>query len=119
MHRFSRKGEPPTAEECTLIATAVRDPANVWALIASRIGPAALCVVLDELGGEKVHVPSRDQFIRALWAPVRDGMIRDLLAQGMTMAEVAAAIGVGKSTVCRAFHVRDDAERAAAQPSRP
>lgn len=110
--RFSRKGEAPTPDEVALIAAAANDPNNVWALIAARIGPAALCVVLDEIGGEKIHVPTREHFIRALWVPVRDLMVRDLIARGVSVRAAAAALGVKKSTASRASHAshgKDDA----------
>lgn len=100
MHpRFSRKGEAPTPDECALIATAVADPNNVWAMIAARIGPAAMCVVLDELGGEKIHIPTREQFVRGLWRPERNRAIAAAIALGRHPDAVAAEFGVDRTRV--------------------
>lgn len=98
---FSRRGEAPTAYETALLAEAASSPGidDVWVLIATRIGANALAVVLDEIGGEKPHVPTRDAFFAELARRKRNERIVELLGSGKSRQEVARLFGITAETV--------------------
>lgn len=81
---FSRPGEPVTDLERAIVAEASVDPCptNAMVVLAARIGIDALAAVLDELGGQKAHIPTRQDFFRALYVPRRDRHVRELSASG-------------------------------------
>lgn len=96
--RFSRMGDPPTQFETELLCVA--DQSDPWVLIGQRIGIHALFVLLDEIGGEKVNVPQRENFQRRLFRPVRDTEIRALKEHyGFTNAEIAERTGLSRQSV--------------------
>lgn len=113
--RLSRRGESPTQLEIELVAhvdtSRITEARQIWVSIAQRIGLAALYVILDELGGEKIHVPSRDLFAANLLREQRDAQIRDLLSRGHRMSEVARLMGCSKQSVSRAVRKSDDADQ--------
>lgn len=114
MNTFSQKGEAPTELECELFSQQPRMSHNVWVLIGQRIGLAALLVVLDELGGEKFHVPPRSFFVHQLWAPVRNAQIATLNAQHLSHSQIARRVGVSRtcvSAVLRKSRTRKRTER--------
>lgn len=114
-HRFSRRGEPPTAYEIELLAAASSD--NVWAQLAQLIGAKALLVVLDELGSEKIHIPTRAGLMQRLHTPLRDERIRAHRANGRDPAEIAALEGVTVWTVYKALgSVGSDGTRVQSEP---
>ena len=115
--KFSRKGEPPTSDEIALIAAAAADPTNHWALLATRISIESLCIVLDELGGEKPHVPTREQFVRALWAPIRLQAMRALRPE-LSYREIGEMFHVDAAYVHRVLTAADDGQHPEGQSSR-
>lgn len=98
---FSRRGEAPTDYETALLAEAARAPGveNIWVLIGSRIGAHALAVVFDELAGEKIKVPTREGFFRALFEPIRDARIIALAERGTPTAIIARQNGISARRV--------------------
>jgi len=103
---WSRRGDGPSAFEVGLIervdADALGEAPRLWLELARAMGCEALLQLLDALGGEKVHVPTRCSFFAALWRPLRDDAMRRAVAQGHPASEVAARFGV---SVRRALHV--------------
>jgi hypothetical protein len=93
---FSRRGEAPTAYESALLTQAAREAGgdNVWVLIGSRIGVEALAVVFDELAGEKIMVPTREGFFRALFEPIRNARIIALAECGTPTDVIARENGL-------------------------
>lgn len=121
MHHFSRKGECPTADELAILARASANASSVWVAIAQRIGAAALFVVLDEIGGEKMHVPTREHFVHGLWVPMQRDTILALRAAGVPAREIAEQLNVSRRHVCnvaRTAHARDDSAHPRASCSR-
>lgn len=118
-HRSSRKGENPTAEEVELVARAAASTDSVWAAIAARIGVDALFVVFDELGGEKVHVPTREHFLRGIWVPMQREAILTLRANGVKTREIAEQLRVSRRHVCNVVHGVAHAADDSAHPSAP
>jgi len=108
---WSRRGEAVTAFEAGLVArvdaAALGDAARLWLELARAMGCEALLRLLDEVGGEKVHVPTRRSFFDALWRPLRDDAMRRAAAQGYSAAEIAPRFGV---SLRRALHVLSLAE---------
>lgn len=98
---FSRRGEAPTAYESALLEEAARQPQgdNVWVLIGSRIGAQALAVVFDELAGEKIKVPTREGFFRALFEPIRDARIVALADAGVPTLNISRDFGISRRRV--------------------
>ena len=117
--QFSRKGEAPTAKELALMAEAMAErwPASVWMVIAQRLGAVhgavaaveALCVVFDELGSEKVHIPTRERFFESLWRPERNGEIAAAIAGGAHPDVVALQYGLDRT---RVLHIVREADAA-------
>lgn len=107
--RFSGPGDAPTAFETRLLTTCTGDsPITQFAArVASAFGPetAAIitCLLLDELGNERIDVPRRQAFFRALWCRDRDRLIVHLASpgQGYLKSEIADMLGVHKSHVSR------------------
>lgn len=95
--RWSRRGEAPTEYEIALLqrVTEAQPVTDVWAIIAGRIGVQAMAVVLDELGGERVNVPTRAGYFRRLHAPLLAQRAQEL-AQTMPVGEVAKVLGVSR-----------------------
>lgn len=102
---FSERGDAPTEFERRLLQTAAASE-SPWDLVAARlvtdlgleVGALALVAVLDELGGEKPHVPTREWFFRRLWAVHRDAQIADLKAREprISASELGRRIGVSR-----------------------
>ncbi len=103
MIRFSRRGDRVTdferllVSECDVIA--LTDIRAVWLSIARRIGIDQLAIVLDELGTEKVHVPSRENFFGMLWQRQRDAEIVRRLGNGEPAADIARDYGMSVRVV--------------------
>lgn len=102
---FSDRGDTPTGFEVQLVETA--SALNHWVLIGRRLmtelgataGLQALCVLLDELGGEKIHIPQRRHLFKSLWTRQRDEVIRSILSQPnppWTITELAEHFGVSR-----------------------
>lgn len=89
---FSKRGEACTPFERALVASewSGSDGTGVWLGLIGRIGLDAMLAVFDELGSEKVHVPTREHFFAALWRVQRDAEIRRRLAAGEGVAVIAA-----------------------------
>lgn len=98
--RFSRVGEMPTAEELELLKLSD----DAWARLGRRIGPEALMVLLEELGGLRPHVPDRADFFRRLFRPLRDRMVLDALGTGVPQGEVARRLRMSQAQVSRIKH---------------
>lgn len=102
---FSDPGETPTDFEREMFARAVDRPArdidDLWLLLARRIGLEAVCVVLDELGGDEVRVPTRSTFMQRLWKPHRNARIEQLLSEGHRQCEVAKTLNTSRHVVNR------------------
>lgn len=113
MTEFSRRGESVTAFERELVERTPtirpeRD-ADLWICIAKRIGIENLVIVMDELGGEKVHVPTRENFFAALYRPVRNRQIADMQqSTGASLRDLGRAFNLSPTAVQRAL-VADDA----------
>lgn len=93
-------------------AMAERWPGSVWVVIAQRIGVEALCVLFDELGSEKVHIPTRESFFDALWQPERDREIRAAIVGGAHPDVVALQYGLSRSRVLNIVREADAANSA-------
>ena len=90
---FSRRGEPVTVFEAQLVAESViarpERISELWVQIARRIGVDNLALILDEIGGEKVHVPTREEFFAALYRPLRNRQIVDMRHEtGRSLREI-------------------------------
>ena len=106
---FSESGEAPTDFERRLIAQS--ESMTHWLVIARRLiaelgetaGLHAMCVLLDELGGEKIHIPRRRHLFVRLWRRERDGLIRQLAqpGSGWTINELAEHFGVSQPYASR------------------
>lgn len=107
--RFSRRGGVATEFEQRLLAQASDDD-NVWLQIGQRLvadlgplaGMAALLVVLDTLGTEKVHVPGREAFFQRLYRPLREADIVEMLEQpGASLETVGRAMRLSKGRIAQ------------------
>lgn len=106
---FSEQGERPTPMELRLLqqTTSMSPFVEIGRRLVRELGDGpglyALCVILDEIGGEKVHVPRRRHLFQALWRVERDALICNMLATpgGWTVTEVAEAMGVSQPYVSR------------------
>lgn len=104
---FSHRGAAPTEFECALVLSAIAHSADTpqrfadspWLPIAARIGVPALAVVFDEIGGEKVHVPTRAMFFEGLAQVQRDARILELLGQGLPQVTIATQFGLTQGRV--------------------
>lgn len=105
MPEFSRVGEPSTAFERQLVAqadtAAPREAFAQMVLLAQRIGVEALLVLLDEFGGEKIHIPKRSNFFGELWRPLRDAAVRKALRDGSSVMDVAREFGLSHARISR------------------
>lgn len=112
--RLSRRGESPTQLEIELVAHAdtahITEARQIWVSLAQRIGLAALYAVLDEFGGEKPHVPTREVFAAMLLRGQRDAQIRSLAQRGYRVTDIARMMSISKQAVCRVVHKSDDPE---------
>lgn len=82
--------------------------ADLWICIAKRIGIDALVVVLDELGGEKIHVPARESFFAALYRPVRNRQIADMRqTTGASLRAIGRVVNLSAPAVQRALEADD------------
>lgn len=112
MVQFSRRGERVTDFEQQLVdqagaARPERD-SDLWLHIAKRIGVANLAAVLDEFGGEKVHVPTRENFFAALYRPLRNRQIIDMRnSTGASLREIAQAMNLSHTSVKNALSADD------------
>lgn len=105
---FSDRGDTPTDYERALIHNSGTDePRHVrqqLLLLAHRIGPDALCAVLDELGGmAALSLPSRATFFADLHREHRNMEIQQLAQSGKTSTEIARMQRVHRRTVDRAL----------------
>lgn len=104
---FSDRGDALTEFEVKLLSTAKSD--SPWVCVAQRLfrelgataGSAALAVILDELGGEKVYVTPRRSFFERLWGIERDALICVLAIRrdDWNFAEIARHLGVSREYV--------------------
>jgi len=105
MTDFSHRGEPVTVFEMRLVSEAAINPrpektSELWIAIAKRIGIDNLAIILDELGTEKVHVPSREEFFAALYRPLRNRQIVDMRqATGASLREIGKSFGLTHKAV--------------------
>jgi hypothetical protein len=103
MDQFSRRGERATCFERTLVAgsdhSALTEMGSLFLRLAQRIGIDALAVVLDEIGGEKIHIPSREFFFHALFRQQRDEEITRRLANGESAIVIGLDLGIAQRTV--------------------
>ena len=110
--RFSAPGDAPTTFEIQLLMTAGPQswPAQLAQRMATRLGPALaaemLVLVLDEIGNERIDVPTRRNFFRSLWCKDRDRLIAELAqpGRGFTKSEIASMLGVRRQHVNRVLH---------------
>lgn len=114
MIQTGNRGSACTADERALVEQSgehvYSDSTTTWLLLAQRIGVEALVAVLDELGGEKVHVPQRGTFFAELYRPIRNAQIRQLRAQEMGLSEIGAVMQMDRRRVWEVLSgVRDDA----------
>jgi hypothetical protein len=83
---WSATGERPTAFERALVAqlstARICDSFEQMVLLAQRVGVEPVCALLDEFGGEKIHIPTRSAFFAGLWRPFRDEAVRQALRDG-------------------------------------
>ena len=105
---FSDKGERPSDFEKRLLTESRSE--SPWLCVARRlmqdlgpeIGPIALVAVLDEVGGEKLHISTRRHFFESLWRIERDKLIRDLSTRpDWNQADIARALGLSREYVRR------------------
>lgn len=105
---FSDRGQMPTEFELRLLERASGSAA--WVMVGKRliaefgreIGAKALAVVLDEVGGEKPHIPHRRHLFEALWREERDLLIVDLASRDdWSFAAIGRALGVSRVYVKR------------------
>lgn len=103
MAQFSRRGERVTDFERTLIAgadaTALTEMRTLFMGLAQRIGIDALAVFFDEIGGEKIHFPTREFFFTTLFRQQRDADIVRRLANGEPARAIARLYGLHENTV--------------------
>lgn len=112
--QFSGPGDRPTMFETELLASA-QQPDDVWVLIGQRIGAEALFAIFDEIGGEKVSVPSRESFVRRLYQPQRDEAIVHAFAElGLPLDDIARSFGLDRSVVGKIVRRRGTTCRAPA-----
>ena len=106
MDKFSRRGDEPTQFELDLVAqadtTRITDAQGQWLILAQRYGLAAILGVMDEFGRDKVRVPSREDFLIAVWRPQRNELIRAAMAQGVPLRQLRAEFGLSNSSLMRA-----------------
>ncbi|NMW25278.1 helix-turn-helix domain-containing protein [Rhodanobacter denitrificans] len=107
---FSRRGEPATAFERNLVThcgvTPARSEQELWLDLARRVDLDALFAILDEMGGRKAWVPTRETFVRLVWSAIRDSEIRRLHAGGNSFRSIASQLGIAPRTVTRVMHRR-------------
>lgn len=105
---FSDRGEAPTEFELKLLERATGSAA--WVMVGKRLvselgpelGVRALVLVLDEVGGEKPHIPHRRHMFEALWREERDRLIVDLASrEDWSFAAIGRALGVSRVYVKR------------------
>src|SRR5690348_16540728 len=106
MTEFSRRGESVTDFERELVEqTPMIRPerdADLWICIAKRIGIENLVVVMDELGGEKVHIPTRENFFAALYRPLRNRQMADMRqSTGASLRDIGRAFGVSQTAAMK------------------
>ena len=103
--QWSDAGDPPTAFERALVEQIAtnqpRDSTEQMLTLVGRIGLEALCALLDEFGGEKVHIPKRRNFFAELYRPIRDRAVRESLRAGQTVTAVAEAFGMSAQNVIK------------------
>ena len=103
MRQFSRRGERVTDFERALVAEA--DVSTLSGMrptmleLARRIGIDALAAVFDEIGSEKVHIPTREGFFEALFKQRRDADIVRRLANGEPAESIGRLYGLHPNTV--------------------
>ncbi len=105
MTLFSKRGQGITDFEQLLLIRARADRpeaiSDLWVGLSRRMGGDRLVVLFDELGGEKVHIPTREEFFADLYRPERNRAILDRLARRVSMAEICAEFGIDPRTVRR------------------
>lgn len=118
--QFSERGLPVTAFERALVAQAdtarLTDASGQWVLLAQKVGLEAIVAIMDEFGTEKIHVPTRQQFIQALYRPVRNAQIQALAAGGMPAGEIAQRMGMCRQMVHNILAAGANAEDGIGQP---
>lgn len=101
MSDFSRKGHACTAFERALVDAASTECEGhaLWVALARRIGVDQVAAIMDEVGGEKVHVPTRGSFFEGLFAAVRRTEIARRLANGENPTAVGRDYGMSRQAV--------------------
>lgn len=102
---FSRPGELPTAFEQMLLGSSPvhcpSTPREQWLSLAQRMGLGGVLLVLDEFGGNRTWMPTREGLMRALWIDLRDNEIRRLHGQQLSARAIAKQIHISRRTVQR------------------
>jgi AcrR family transcriptional regulator len=125
---IGQRGQSVTSTEVSLLTlpppAAVSTPSEQLQVIAQRITDAtetagaspaqariaaatAVAAILDEFGGERIHLPSRRWFFFALLRPVLPTLARHMRGN-LRCAEIAARLGVSRRTVERALRGLSD-----------
>lgn len=106
MKDFSRKGQACTEFERALVAktTTACDGYALWIDLAKRIGVDQIAAIMDEVGGEKVHVPKRAAFFSGLFAEARRCEIERRLGNGENPTAIARDYGMSRQAVSNMRH---------------
>jgi hypothetical protein len=103
MAQFSRRGERVTDFERALVAEsnagALSEMRTLFLDLARRIGIDALAAVFDEVGGEKIHFPTREFFFSTLFRQQRDADIVRRLANGEPAESIGRDYDIHPNTV--------------------
>lgn len=116
MKGFSGRGERCTELERSLVnRPGTPEWTDGWVGLINTVGIDAIAAVMDWFGGEKIHVPTREAFFRALWREVRDAEIRRRIHVARERREVVAGdFGLAIRTIqriCKLGHGADDVAR--------
>ncbi|HSX64296.1 MAG TPA: hypothetical protein VLF15_06175 [Pseudoxanthomonas sp.] len=104
--QFSDRGDAPTAFEVRLLQADL--PTTDWTCAVRRLvmdfGPdiaaKVLVSLMDELGGEKIHIPPRRKFFESLWRDERDALIVSLSSRpDWPLKDIASVLGVSNDVV--------------------
>jgi Mor family transcriptional regulator len=83
--------------------------------LARRVGPDVMDVVLEVLGGQKVHVPYRAAFWSRLERELRDAAIRQRF-RGNNHVELALAYGLSPRQIARIVTARKNSDTVRTTP---
>lgn len=114
----SRRGRPPTSLERECVERANVDahdgPTSTWLRIAKRYGLEPVLAVLDEWGGEKLRVITRENFLREILRPLLYATIVERSKAGDDVPKIARELHVSRRTVYRVLR-RSGGRRAPAR----